>query len=29
LYQNRCYGDLFLLEKKVEGCAMNVEPAGA
>lgn len=28
LYQNRCYGDLFLLEKKVEGCAMNVE-AGA
>ena len=24
LYQNRCYGDLFLLEKKVEGCAMNV-----
>lgn len=26
LYQNRCYGDLFLLEKKVEGCAMNVDP---
>lgn len=25
LYQNRCYGDLFLLEKKVEGCAMNVD----
>lgn len=25
LYQNRCYGDLFLLEKKAEGCAMNVE----
>lgn len=25
LYQNRCYGDLFLLEKKVEGCSMNVE----
>ena len=25
LYQNRSYGDLFLLEKKVEGCAMNVE----
>ncbi len=24
LYQNRNYGDLFLLEKKVEGCAMNV-----
>lgn len=24
LYQNRCYGDLFLLEKKVEGCAVNV-----
>lgn len=24
LYQNRCYGDLFLLEKKVEGCTMNV-----
>lgn len=24
LYQNRCYGDLFLLEKKVAGCAMNV-----
>ena len=25
LYQNRNYGDLFLLEKKVEGCAMNVQ----
>lgn len=25
LYQNRCYGDLFLLEKKVEGCSMNVK----
>lgn len=25
LYQNRCYGDIFLLEKKVPGCAMNVE----
>lgn len=24
LYQNRSFGDLFLLEKKVEGCAMNV-----
>lgn len=24
LYQNRNYGDLFLLEKKAEGCAMNV-----
>lgn len=24
LYQNRCFGDLFLLEKKVAGCAMNV-----
>ena len=24
LYQNRCYGDLFLLEKKVSGCAINV-----
>ncbi len=24
LYQNRNYGDLFLLEKKVEGCSMNV-----
>lgn len=23
LYQNRNYGDLFLLEKKVEGCAIN------
>lgn len=25
LYQNRNYGDLFLLEKKVAGCAMNVQ----
>lgn len=25
LYQNRKYGDLFLLEKKISGCAMNVE----
>lgn len=25
LYQNRCYGDLFLLERKVPGVAMNVE----
>lgn len=25
LYQNRNYGDLFLLEKKVAGCSMNVE----
>lgn len=25
LYQNRSYGDLFLLEKKVAGCAMNVK----
>ena len=25
MYQNRNYGDLFLLEKKVEGCAMNVQ----
>lgn len=25
LYQNRSFGDLFLLEKKVSGCAMNVE----
>jgi hypothetical protein len=24
LYQNRNYGDLFLLEKKVPGCSMNV-----
>ena len=24
LYQNRNYGDLFLLEKKIEGCSMNV-----
>lgn len=27
LYQNRCFGDLFLLERKVSGCAMNVTPA--
>lgn len=25
LYQNRNFGDLFLLEKKADGCAMNVE----
>ena len=25
LYQNRSYGDLFLLEKKVDGVSMNVE----
>lgn len=25
LYQNRNFGDLFLLEKKVAGCAMNVQ----
>lgn len=25
LYQNRNFGDLFLLEKKVEGCSMNVD----
>jgi hypothetical protein len=25
LYQNRNFGDLFLLEKKVPGCAMNVQ----
>lgn len=25
IYQNRNYGDLFLLEKKVAGCSMNVE----
>ena len=25
LFQNRSFGDLFMLEKKVEGCAMNVE----
>lgn len=24
LYQNRNYGDLFLLERKIQGCAMNV-----
>ena len=29
LYQNRNYGDLFLLEKKVEGCIINAEAAGA
>jgi hypothetical protein len=27
LYQNRNYGDLFLFEKKVEGCSMNVTTA--
>ena len=27
LYQNRNFGDLFLLEKKVSGCSMNI--AGA
>ena len=26
LYQNRCYGDLFLLERKAAGCALNVTP---
>lgn len=25
LYQNRCYGDLFLLERKVDGVAINVQ----
>lgn len=25
IYQNRCYGDLFVLERKVDGVAMNVE----
>lgn len=25
IYQNRCYGDLFLIEKKADGCAMNVD----
>lgn len=25
LYQNRNYGDLFLLEKKVDGICINVE----
>lgn len=25
LYQNRNFGDLFMLEKKVEGCSMNVQ----
>lgn len=29
LYQNRNYGDLFLLERKVAGCAMNVAPETA
>ena len=29
LYQNRNYGDLFLLEKKVEDCIINAEAAGA
>ncbi len=29
LYQNRNFGDLFLLEKKVEGCAMNADPDAA
>lgn len=24
LYQNRNFGDLFLLEKKIEGCTMNI-----
>ena len=24
LYQNRNYGDLFLLEKKIAGCAINI-----
>ena len=28
LYQNRCYGDRFLLEMKKDGCAMNVQLAG-
>lgn len=27
LFQNRSFGDLFLLEKKVAGCAMNVKGA--
>lgn len=27
IYQNRSYGDLFLLERKVAGCAMNVSAA--
>ena len=26
IYQNRCYGDLFLIENKIAGCAMNIEP---
>lgn len=25
LYQNRYYGDLFLLERKVAGCSMNIQ----
>ncbi|MDO5293318.1 MAG: capsid protein [bacterium] len=25
LYQNRNFGDLFMLDKKLEGCAMNVD----
>ena len=25
LFHNRSFGDLFMLEKKVEGCSMNVE----
>lgn len=25
LYQNRCYGDLFLLKAKKDGCAINAE----
>ena len=29
MYQNRSFGDLFMLERKVEGCAMNVTQAGA
>lgn len=29
LYQNRCYGDLFLLERKVAGCTMNVQADAA
>lgn len=27
LYQNRNFGDLFMLEKKVEGCTINAEAA--
>lgn len=26
LYQNRCYGDLFLLEMKTAGCSINAAP---